>query len=164
MAAAKPPRAPSALVTAYLISYNSAALAGWCYLLFALYAHLAQRFLRAQPLYGASLWAATALPMKAVLTSSLLEILHALLRLVPANPATTALQGAFAAAAPQLGGPTACSPATRPPHHHSTPFFTPLSPPRSAGAAHCAVGHCAPLARGAGLARARAVLLRVGAR
>ncbi len=86
------------MVTAYLIAYNSAALAGWCYLLLALYAHLSQRYLRSQPLYGASLWAATALPMKAVLTSSLLEILHALLRLVPANPATTALQGACAAA------------------------------------------------------------------
>ena len=93
-----PPRAPrappSALATGYLIFYNAAALAGWLYLLLALYAHLAQRFLRAQPLYGASLYAATALPMKVVLTSSLLEILHAVLRLVPANPATTALQGA----------------------------------------------------------------------
>ena len=94
-AAAVAERAPeSSALTAWLVSYNALQLLGWCYTLWLLYSHFTLRYRLAQPLYGPDLWALTEMPVKVLLTGALLEIVHALLGAVKANPATTALQGA----------------------------------------------------------------------
>jgi len=79
----------SSIGKAWLVIYNLLCIFGWLYIDSIFYTH----YQDTGHFYGSSLWSRLDAPLKIVQTAALLEVFHAIFKLVKANPVMAFIQG-----------------------------------------------------------------------